>query len=109
VTAGPTAYLVHLLVWTLPVLGLQILLLAWVWGHRIGALLRAVLPPPLVVSAWLVLGDHLAISAGVWQFGAGKHLGLRLGAVPVEEVLFFLITNLLVAFGLALFTPRRTA
>jgi lycopene cyclase domain-containing protein len=109
VTTGPTAYLVHLLVWTLPVLGLQIGLLAWVWGPRLGALLRAVLPPALVVTAWLVFGDHLAISAGVWQFGAGKHLGIHLGAVPLEEVLFFLITNLLVAFGLALFTPRRTA
>lgn len=108
-STGPTAYLLHLLVWTLPILTVQVCLLAWVWGARFGTLLRAVLPPALAVTAWLVLGDHLAISAGVWQFGAGKHLGVYLGAVPLEEVLFFLITNLLVAFGLALFTPRRPA
>ena len=50
-------------------------------------------------------GDHLAIRAGVWEFGAGKHLGIYLGAVPLEEALFFLVTNLLVVLGLALFWP----
>jgi lycopene cyclase domain-containing protein len=105
VRPGPSAYLVHLLGWALPVLALQLLLLAKAWGPRLGALLRAVLPPALGVTAWLVAADNLAISSGVWAFGPGKHLGLRLGSVPVEEVLFFLCTNLLVAFGLALFTP----
>ncbi len=56
--------------------------------------------------------DHLAISAGVWRFGEGKHLGVYLASVPLEEILFFLITNLLVAVGLALFVAlfgRRDA
>jgi lycopene cyclase domain-containing protein len=101
----PTAYLGHLLVWALPVLALQLVLLARAWGSRLPLLLRAVLPPALLVTAWLVAADNLAISAGVWAFGPGKHLGLYLGTVPVEEVLFFLCTNLLVAFGLALLTP----
>jgi lycopene cyclase domain-containing protein len=108
-SSGPTAYLTHLLLWALPVLALQLVLLARVWGRRLGALLRAVLPPALVVTAWLVAGDHLAISAGVWEFGVGTHLGIYLGAVPLEEVLFFLLTNLLIALGLALFTPLPAA
>jgi lycopene cyclase domain-containing protein len=103
---GPTAYLVHLLAWSLPVLCMQLAVIRWRYREHTGAVLRAVLPPALAVTAWLVAGDHLAIRAGVWRFGEGKHLGVHLGAVPIEEVLFFLVTNLLVVFGLALFWPR---
>ncbi|MGZ5957359.1 MAG: lycopene cyclase domain-containing protein [Myxococcaceae bacterium] len=103
---GPTAYLAHLLVWALPVLAMQLGLIVWRYREHTGALLRAVLPPALIVTAWLVAGDQLAIRAGVWHFGEGKHLGLYLGVVPIEEALFFLLTNLLVVFGLALFWPR---
>ncbi|HEY1907575.1 MAG TPA: lycopene cyclase domain-containing protein [Myxococcaceae bacterium] len=102
---GPTAYLVHLLAWGLPVLGVQLGVLAWRYRDRTPSVLRAVLPPALVMSAWLVATDHLAIRAGVWEFGEGKHLGIYLGAVPLEEALFFLMTNLLVVLGLALFWP----
>jgi len=66
------------------------------------AVLSATLPPVLAVTAWLVAADHLAISAGIWRFGEGKHLGLRVGAVPVEEIAFFLTTNALVACGTVL-------
>lgn len=58
---------------------------------------------------WLVAADHLAIDAGIWRFGAGLHLGVHIGAVPIEEVLFFLVTNLLVALGLALPAPGGLA
>ena len=105
---GPAAYLLHL-GWALPVLAIQLLLLARRYRGHTRALLRAVLPPALGITAWLVLADHLAISAGVWEFGAGKTLGIRIGAVPVEEALFFLLTNLLIVFGLALFWPRSRA
>ncbi|HZJ53603.1 MAG TPA: lycopene cyclase domain-containing protein [Myxococcaceae bacterium] len=103
---GPTAYLVHLLAWSLPVLMMQLALVGWRYREHTTAVLRAVLPPALGVTAWLVAGDHLAIRAGIWQFGEGKHLGIHLGAVPIEEALFFLVTNLLVVLGLALFWPR---
>lgn len=103
---GPTAYLVHLLAWAVPVLAVQLAVIAWRYRGHTWGVLGAVLPPALVVTAWLVAGDHLAIRAGVWQFGEGKHLGIYLGAVPIEEALFFLLTNLLVVFGLALFWPR---
>lgn len=98
------AYLIHLLGWALPVILLQAVALVVHYRERSGAVLRAVLPPAFVVGVYLSAADHLAISAGIWNFGEGRHLGLYVGAVPLEEVLFFLITSVLVSLGLALFT-----
>jgi lycopene cyclase domain-containing protein len=103
--SGRWAYMAHLLGWAVPILVAQVALVGWRYRAGTPAVLRAVLPPALVVTAWLVAADHLAIAAGIWRFGPGLHLGVRLGAVPVEEALFFLLTNLLVAFGLALLAP----
>ncbi|MCY1044597.1 lycopene cyclase domain-containing protein [Corallococcus sp. bb12-1] len=98
------AYLIHLLGWTLPVIGIQLALLVNHYKSRAGEVLRAVLPPALVVGVYLSIADHLAISTGIWNFGAGRHVGVYVGVVPLEEVLFFLITSVLVSLGLALFT-----
>jgi lycopene cyclase domain-containing protein len=98
------AYLIHLMTWALPVILVQLVVLVRFYKERAGAVLRAVLPPAFLVGGYLSLADHLAISVGVWNFGQGKHLGVYVGAVPLEEVLFFVMTSLLVSLGLALFT-----
>lgn len=102
------SYLWHLGVWALPVLVLQAVVLAWTRASWRPAVL-----PVVAVTAWLVAADHIAIAAGIWDFDEAKILGLRVGAVPVEEVLFFLTTNVLVAGGTILLDglagrgPRR--
>lgn len=105
------AYLFHLLVWGLPVLVLQLgLLFAHAGPARARRVLVAVVPPALGASAWLTVADLLAIDAGIWRFGEAKLLGVELWKVPVEELLFFVLSNLLIALGLALFCelrPRR--
>ncbi|MCP3135862.1 lycopene cyclase domain-containing protein [Pyxidicoccus xibeiensis] len=98
------AYLIHLLAWTLPLILFQLVILVRHYKERSGAVLKAVLPPALVIGVYLAVADHLAISTGIWNFGEGKHLGVYLGLVPLEEVLFFLLTSILVSLGLALFT-----
>jgi lycopene cyclase domain-containing protein len=98
------AYLIHLTVWAVPILLLQLVALVRHYQQRSGAVLRAVLPPAFIIGTWLSVADHLAISAGIWSFGEGRHLGVYLGRVPLEEVLFFMLTSLLVSLGLALFT-----
>jgi len=106
------AYLIHLVAWALPIILVQLMALVSHYKERSGAVLRAVLPPALLVGAYLSAADHLAISAGIWKFGEGKHLGVYVGAVPLEEVLFFVMTSLLVSLGVALFTAvlgRREA
>ncbi|SET79947.1 lycopene cyclase domain-containing protein [Stigmatella erecta] len=109
---GRWAYLIHLLGWGLPVILMQLGVLFFHYRERSWAVLRAVLPPALIIGVYLSVADHLAISAGIWNFGEGKHLGVYVGMVPLEEVLFFLMTSVLVSLGLSLFTAlvnRREA
>ena len=102
--ASRWAYLIHLLAWTLPLIAGQLFMVVRHYRERAGAVLRAVLVPAFAVGTYLSMVDHLAIRSGVWRFGEGKHLGLYVGLVPLEEVLFFFITSILVSLGLALFT-----
>ena len=111
--SGELSYLWHLCAWAGPVLVFQAVALWWTSPVPARTVMRAALVPVVAVSGWLVAADQLAISAGIWRFGEDKILGLRLGAVPIEEVLFFLTTNTLVAGGTILLDglgrgrPRR--
>jgi lycopene cyclase domain-containing protein len=98
-----TNYLSHLLMWMLPVIAIQ-----WVIAWRIFMRnLRAVLLPPLIVGLYYSLTDLVAIHEGIWFFDESQTLGIKLGVVPVEEVLFFFITALIVAQSLVMLLPER--
>jgi len=92
-------YLGAILVWACPLLALQ-----WAVG---GAYLRrswrtwgvAVAVPTLYL--WVV--DRVAIGLGVWTISPDHTTGLSLLGLPVEEAVFFLVTNLLLVYGLVLF------
>jgi lycopene cyclase domain-containing protein len=106
------AYLIHLLAWSLPFILVQLAVLVHHFRSRSWAVLGAVIPPALVVGAYLSVADHLAIREGIWNFGEGKHLGVYVAGVPLEEILFFLLTSVMVSLGLTLFTvllSRREA
>lgn len=96
---GPPTYLAYLLTFTLPVLAIQVAVVL-ILGR--GRSLQYVITPVFAVTAWLTLADHFAIQAGIWRFDETRITGAHLGAVPVEEALFFLSTNLLVALGMIL-------
>ncbi|GIW19098.1 MAG: phytoene synthase [Tepidiforma sp.] len=100
--AGPESlrYLGLILAWALPPLALQagfgadILLRRW----------RTVLPGFAVPTAYLALADTIAIGAGTWHITERTSTGVFLpGGLPIEEFVFFLVTNLLLTFGLTLF------
>ena len=94
-------YLSHLLVWFLPVIALQ-----WAIGWRIFlANLRAILLPTLIAGTYYSLSDVVAIREGIWFFGENQILGIHVGPVPIEEILFFFLTALLVAQSFVLFLP----
>jgi lycopene cyclase domain-containing protein len=69
------------------------------WRHR-----RLVLGALLPTTLYLSLADAIAINLGTWTINPQQSLHLLLGGVlPVEEAIFFLLTNTLLTFGLVLF------
>jgi putative membrane protein len=84
--------------WAAPVLALQ-------WGFG-GDLLvqrtRVLVLGFLVPTLYLWLADRLALGAGIWWISPELSSGLYVVGLPVEEAIFFLLTNLLVVFGMLL-------
>jgi len=91
-------YLTLILSWALiPVLlqtafGADILL----WHGR--WLLLTILPPTLYL--WLL--DTVALSGGTWTIDPAQTTGWMVGVIPIEEMVFFFMTNLLIGFGMIL-------
>lgn len=97
---GPTGtYLGLILAWAAPVLALQWAYAgAEIWARRRSWALGVALP-----TVYLWAADSIAIGAGIWSIADDYTLGLSLGTLPLEEAVFFLVTNLLVVQGLMLF------
>jgi lycopene cyclase domain-containing protein len=97
----PGTYLGWELVWALPPLILQVGLGGDILWHRRRLLLAAFIPVVIYLSA----ADAFAISEGIWTIAPQRSLGFLLGGVlPLEEVIFFLVTSSLVVGGLILGT-----
>jgi lycopene cyclase domain-containing protein len=96
----PGTYLGLELTWMLPPIILQLAVgadLLW-YQRRLVAL--ALLPPVL----YLVVADALAINSGTWTIAPAQSTGVMLGGVlPLEELIFFGLTNVLIVFGMTLF------
>jgi lycopene cyclase domain-containing protein len=106
---GPRAgtYLGLELAWALPVMILQLAFGADIlWKHR--RVLAAVI---LGLTVYLSLADSIAIKSGVWTIDPEQSLGLLLGGIlPIEEFVFFLVTNIMVGFGFVLiWSPESMA
>jgi lycopene cyclase domain-containing protein len=96
--AADDTYLGLILAWAAPVLAFQ----AFFGMDRI-LRFRTHLVPALVGStAYLWLVDSIAITWQIWHITETTSTGYHLFALPVEEAVFFLVTNLLVLFGLIL-------
>jgi lycopene cyclase domain-containing protein len=64
---------------------------------------RLVVPSILGMTAYLCVADFVAIGSGTWAISPDQSLGILLGGVlPLEEVVFFLLTNTLITFGVVL-------
>jgi lycopene beta-cyclase len=100
----PGTYLGLILVWAAPVLALQ-----WAFGADLllarGRLFVAAVALPTI---WLWIADRIAIGRSIWWIAPELTLGWRPLGLPVEEAVFFLVTNLLVVGGLLLATDARS-
>jgi lycopene cyclase domain-containing protein len=87
-----TFYLGAILLWSGPILAIQ-----WgfgwpyVWEIRRTALAALAVP---TLYYWLI--DRIAIGLGIWVISDTHTVGVGLFGLPVEEALFFLMTNLFV-------------
>jgi len=100
-----TTYLTLLLSWALPPLLLQ-----WAFGgdilwRRRGLVTGAILPATL----YLALADRLAIANGNWTISPEKTVGVHLfRKLPLEEFLFFFVTNILITSGAVLMLDSQS-
>jgi len=95
----PGTYLALELVWALPPIMLQLGFGADIlWQYR-----RIVLSTIIPMTLYLSAADTLAINWGTWTIDPAQSLNIFLGGIlPVEEFIFFLLTNTLVTFGVIL-------
>ena len=95
----PGTYLGLELGWALPPIMLQLAFGADILWHHRRLVVTALLPPTLYLAA----ADAVAIGAGTWTIDPAQSLSVYLGGVlPVEEFVFFLLTNTLIVFGVTL-------
>ncbi len=92
-------YLGLILSWAAPVLALQ-----WAYaGRKLWARRRVWLLGIAGPTLYLWVADAIAIHLGIWRISERYTLGPAVGPLPLEEAVFFLVTNLLVVQGLLLF------
>ncbi|MBZ0304399.1 MAG: lycopene cyclase domain-containing protein [Anaerolineae bacterium] len=101
----PGTYLGLELIWALPPILLQ---LAFggdlIWRYR-----RPILVTIIVSTIFLAAADSLAIRAGTWTIDPDQSLHVFIGSIlPVEELVFFLLTNVLVVFGVTLVAAEES-
>jgi lycopene cyclase domain-containing protein len=99
--AGPSAglYLGLILAWSGPIL-------VGLWGYGGRMMLRHHRPAGLALlltTPYLWLIDRIAIGVGIWDIADRYSFDLDPLGLPVEEAIFFLVTNLLVVQGVLLF------
>ena len=98
---GHWTYLVLILGWFGPVLVIQWLLGGWLLISRWKVLIPGILLPTL----YLTTADSFALRSATWTISPLQSLNLFLPVirVPIEEAVFFLVTNTLIVQGVILF------
>jgi putative membrane protein len=100
----PGTYLGMILVWAGPVLALQ-----WAFGGDLLAARARLFGLAVgLPTLWLWVADRLAIEWSIWWIAPDLTVGWRPLGLPVEEAVFFLVTNLLVVGGVRLAVDPRS-
>ena len=96
-------YLSIILFWALPAIFPQMLYGADILWHYRKLVFTAIFVPGLYLS----LMDIIALTDTTWSISKEQTTGvLFFGILPVEEVLFFFITNVLIGFGMTLLLSK---
>lgn len=93
-----TYYMGFILIWASPILALM-------WAYRGEVFWRFAKTHSIIllmVTIYLCIADRIAIEAGIWHIEERYSTGLFIFGLPLEEIVFFGITNLLVIYGVSL-------
>jgi lycopene cyclase domain-containing protein len=89
---GGWTYLAFELFWALPVIALH-----WaVGGADLLARRRQIALAVFTTTIYLSLADAVALSQQIWAINPARTIGIHFGNLPLEEGIFFLLTNLMV-------------
>jgi lycopene cyclase domain-containing protein len=92
-------YLSITLFWAIPPIVIQLLFGADILWHYRKLVFWAILVP----GTYLSLMDIVALNETTWSISPGQTTGiLFFGILPLEEVVFFFITNVMLSFGMTL-------
>ncbi|MEM6289601.1 MAG: lycopene cyclase domain-containing protein [Bacteroidota bacterium] len=99
---GHGLYLGLIVAWACPILaGMW-----WLDGARLAARWRLLAVAGVPPTLYLWAADWYAITqAGIWHITDATRTGWELAGLPMEEALFFAVTNLLVVQGLTMLEP----
>lgn len=106
VKGGPRLrYMTLITSWALPPIMLQVAFGGDIlWRHR-KMIASALIPASLYLGA----ADSHAIEAGTWHISPQKTLGINvIPNLPIEEFVFFCLTNTLLVFGVTLVLSRES-
>lgn len=94
----PFTYLGLILIWAIPPILLQLIFGADIlWLNRRLLVLAISIP-----TCYLWIMDYVSIQTGIWAIDPAQTTGLMLGVLPLEEMVFFLLTNVIIGFGITL-------
>lgn len=101
---GHSTYLILILVWAGPVIVMQWLVGADLLIRRWKVLIPGILLP----TFYLTFVDSFALRSGTWTISPQQSLNIFVPIirVPIEEAIFFLVTNTLIIQGMILFRER---
>lgn len=94
-----TFYLGLILAWATPVSLLQFT----IGGQHLLANYKTYMLCLVPTTLYLWLIDAYAISDQIWMISETYTIGFKIGVLPIEEMIFFFMTNVLVVQGLILF------
>ncbi|NJN80451.1 MAG: lycopene cyclase domain-containing protein [Anaerolineales bacterium] len=95
----PLTYLSITLFWAFPAIFPQLLYGADILWHQRKLVFWSIFVPGLYLS----LMDIVALTDSTWSIAKDQTTGiLFFGILPLEEVVFFFITNVLITFGMTL-------
>ena len=101
---APGRYLTLILSWAL----IPVLIQVAFGGDILLAYWRPLLSAILVPSLYLWWVDSLAITSGTWTIDPAQTTGWMVGSLPVEEMIFFGITKLMIGFGFTLLLVEQS-